>query len=43
MPDRGAPGWCDDTSRVLSFTLGGFDGEDDVHVIVNMDDHDLDF
>ena len=33
----GAPGWSDPSSRVLSFTL------DDVHVILNMDDEDLDF
>ena len=32
-----APGWSDLSSRVLSFTL------DDVHVILNMDDEDLDF
>jgi isoamylase len=39
----GAPGWFDPWSRVLSFTLAGFDGEDDVHVILNMDDQELDF
>jgi isoamylase len=39
----GAPGWYDSASRVLSFTLGGFEGRDDVHVILNMDDQDLDF
>jgi isoamylase len=39
----GAPGWYDGSSRVLSFTLAGFDGDDDVHVILNMDDQDLDF
>jgi glycogen operon protein len=39
----GAPGWYDSSSRVLSFTLGGFDGENDVHVILNMSDADLDF
>jgi isoamylase len=33
----GAPGWSDPSSRVLAFTLG------DVHVILNMDDQDLDF
>jgi isoamylase len=32
-----APGWSDGSSRVLSFTL------DDVHVILNMDDQNLDF
>jgi isoamylase len=39
----GAPGFDDGASRVLSFTLAGFDGEEDVHVILNMDDQDLDF
>ena len=39
----GAPGWFDPSSRVLSFTLGGLDGEPDVHVILNMDDQELDF
>jgi isoamylase len=38
-----APGWYDDSSRVLSFTLAGFEGEPDVHVILNMDDQSLDF
>jgi isoamylase len=32
-----APGWNDGASRVLAFTLDG------VHVILNMDDQDLDF
>jgi isoamylase len=32
-----APGWNDGSSRVLSFTLA------DAHVILNMDDQDLDF
>jgi isoamylase len=32
-----APGWNDASSRVLAFTV------DDVHVILNMDDQDLDF
>jgi glycogen operon protein len=39
----GAPGWLDPTSRVLAFTLAGFDGDDDVHVIFNMNDQELDF
>jgi isoamylase len=39
----GAPGWNDPGSRVLSFTLGGFGGEPDVHAILNMDPQDLDF
>ena len=33
----GAPGWSDPSSRVLAFTLA------DVHVILNMDDEELDF
>jgi glycogen operon protein len=39
----GAPGWWDSSSRVLSFTLAGFAGDPDLHVILNMDDQDLDF
>ncbi len=39
----GAPGWNDGSSRVLSFTLGGFDGDPDLHVILNMDDQELEF
>src|SRR5207248_1227053 len=39
----GAPGWNDPGSRVLAFTLGGFGGEPDLHVILNMDPQDLDF
>ena len=38
-----SPGWNDPGSRVLSFTLGGFDGEEDIHAILNMDDMNLDF
>jgi glycogen operon protein len=36
-------GWNDPDSRVLSFTLGGFEGEADVHVILNMFWDGLDF
>jgi glycogen operon protein len=39
----GAPGWFDPSSRVLSFTLGGVGEEPDIHVILNMDDQELDF
>jgi glycogen operon protein len=39
----GAPGWNDHACRVLSFTMAGFDEDPDLHVILNMDDHDLDF
>lgn len=38
-----APGWDNGECRVLSFTLGGFDGGQDIHVMINMDDKDLDF
>jgi glycogen operon protein len=30
------PGWHDPNGRCLSYTLGGFDGEPDLHVILNM-------
>lgn len=30
------PGWNDGNARVLAFTLGGFGGEDDIHVMMNM-------
>ncbi|WP_370084626.1 glycogen debranching protein GlgX [Streptacidiphilus sp. MAP12-16] len=39
----GAPGWDDPQARVLSFTLAGFDGEQDLHVIFNMFHLGLDF
>jgi isoamylase len=39
----GQPGWNDPDARALSFTLGGFDGEPDVHVILNAYWDDLDF
>lgn len=44
-----SPGWFDPSSHVLSFTMGGFPGDDgqaedsDFHVILNMDWQDLDF
>ncbi len=38
-----APGWFDSSSSMLAFTLGGFDGDDDVHVMLNMSSQDLDF
>jgi isoamylase len=37
------PNWSDAQSRVLSFTLAGFDDEPDLHVIMNMWDMGLDF
>jgi glycogen operon protein len=39
----GHPGWSDPSSAVLAFTLGGFAGEPDLHVMLNMDGQDLDF
>jgi isoamylase len=30
------PGWYDAESRTLAFTLGGFNGDTDIHVIFNM-------
>ncbi|MEH1824818.1 MAG: glycogen debranching protein GlgX [Nostoc sp.] len=37
------PGWHDSHARVLAFTLGGFEGEADIHVMLNMYWEDLDF
>ncbi|WP_405013578.1 glycogen debranching protein GlgX [Kitasatospora sp. NBC_01539] len=37
------PGWEDTDARVLSFTLAGFDGAPDLHVILNMYHLGLDF
>ena len=37
------PGWDDPNGRALSFTLAGFDGDADIHVILNMDPGPLDF
>ncbi|MHC5720055.1 MAG: glycogen debranching enzyme, partial [Nostoc sp.] len=37
------PGWHDSHARVLGFTLGGFEGEADIHVMLNMYWEDLDF
>jgi isoamylase len=36
----GAPGWNDGASRVLAFTVHG---DEEIHVILNMDDEALDF
>jgi isoamylase len=38
-----APGWFDSGSSVLAFTMGGFDGDDDLHVMLNMSGQDLNF
>ncbi|KQV15318.1 glycogen debranching protein [Kitasatospora sp. Root187] len=37
------PGWEDSDARVLAFTLAGFGGEPDTHVILNMFHFGLDF
>jgi isoamylase len=37
------PGWFDSGSSVLAYTMGGFDGDDDLHVMLNMSGQDLDF
>ncbi|MFN6535568.1 MAG: glycogen debranching protein GlgX [Nostoc sp. EkiNYC01] len=37
------PGWHDSHARVLAYTLGGFEGEADIHVMLNMYWEDLDF
>jgi isoamylase len=37
------PGWHDSHARVLGFTLGGFEGEADIHVMLNMYWEDLNF
>ncbi|HWD07734.1 MAG TPA: glycogen debranching protein GlgX, partial [Actinomycetota bacterium] len=38
-----APGWNDPASQVLAFTLGGFNGGNDLHVMLNMSANDLEF
>lgn len=38
-----SPGWYDPDSSVLAFTMGGFDGDDDLHVMLNMSSQDLSF
>ena len=38
-----SPGWHDPNSRVLAYTLGGFEGEADIHVMFNMYWEALDF
>jgi isoamylase len=38
-----SPGWFDPQARALAMTLGGFDGEPDIHVMLNMYWEDLDF
>ncbi|PMB49955.1 glycogen debranching enzyme [Fischerella thermalis CCMEE 5205] len=38
-----SPGWCDPDARVLAYTMGGFEGEADIHVMLNMYWEALDF
>jgi glycogen operon protein len=38
-----SPGWSDPNARALGMTLGGFDGEADIHVMLNMYWERLDF
>ena len=37
------PGWDDPEARALGFTLGGFEGNPDIHVMLNMYWNDLEF
>jgi glycogen operon protein len=39
----GSPGWNDPDSHVLAFTLGGFAGDPDLHIMLNMDWQELVF
>ena len=41
--ELGEPGWNDSYARTLSFTLGGLQGDDDLHVILNMFWESVDF
>ncbi|MDM9384671.1 glycogen debranching protein GlgX [Chlorogloeopsis sp. ULAP01] len=38
-----SPGWYDPDARVLAYTMGGFEGEADIHVMLNMYWEALDF
>jgi isoamylase len=38
-----SPGWSDPDARVLTVTLAGFDGEEDIHAMMNMYWEDLTF
>jgi isoamylase len=38
-----SPGWDDPVGRALSATVAGFDGDNDLHIILNMDWECLDF
>ena len=37
------PGWNDENARVLAFTLGGFDDDPDLHIMMNMHSDGLAF
>ena len=41
--ELGSPGWGDPNARVLALTLAGFDGDPDLHVMLNMYWESLDF
>lgn len=38
-----SPGWYDPNGCALSFTLAGFNGDDDIHIMLNMHWESLDF
>jgi glycogen operon protein len=38
-----SPGWSDPNASALAFTLGGFDGDEDLHAMLNMSGQDLEF
>ncbi|TWU59823.1 Glycogen debranching enzyme [Rubripirellula tenax] len=38
-----SPGWNDPNGRALALTLGGFDAEDDVHIMLNMHWEEIEF
>jgi isoamylase len=39
----GCPGWYDPNCRVLGFTLGGYGDDVDLHIMMNMEDGELEF
>ncbi|QDS94458.1 Glycogen debranching enzyme [Roseimaritima multifibrata] len=42
-PEINQPGWHDPCGRALALTLGGFDAEDDLHIMLNMHWEELAF
>jgi isoamylase len=38
-----SPGWSDPNASALAFTMGGFDGDEDLHAMLNMSEQDLEF